>query len=49
MNQIILKFGDRYITKTVNETFEEIMTHYKGKVIKIKEVHERPEPSYAGR
>jgi len=33
---VILKFKDRYITKKLNMTYEEIMTLYKGKVISIK-------------
>ena len=38
MKRVVLKYGDRYITKTLNETWEEIITHFKGHVITIKEV-----------
>ena len=33
---VILKFKDRYITRRVNMTFEEIIEHYKGKVVSIR-------------
>ena len=33
--RVILKYKDRYITKIVNMTWEEIMTKYKGHVVSV--------------
>jgi hypothetical protein len=34
---VILKYKDRYITKKLNMTWEEIMTKYRGHVISVKQ------------
>lgn len=34
--RVVLKYGDRYITKFVNMTWEEIMTKYRGHVIHVE-------------
>ena len=35
--RVILKYKDRYITKIVNMTWEEIMTKYRGHVVHVEE------------
>jgi hypothetical protein len=40
MKLVTLKFGQQYVTKKTNETWEEIMNHYRGKVVSIKEEYE---------